>query len=612
MPSTAPNQNPQYNHFINTPDSAVEDMIDGLLLMYPSSLTKIESQNVIIRKDLPKHKKVFLLSGGGSGHEPSHAGWIGDGMLDGAICGGMFASPSVKQILSAIRAVTSVNEKSSNDGGGCLLIVKNYTGDRLNFGMACEMANAEGRSCRMVVVADDCAVPRDKGISGARGVCGTMLVHKAAGAAAMNGSTLDEVVNVAERVAKRMGSLGVSIGSVCLPGQLAGRSASENEEELCMELGIGIHGEAGIEKSVWLSAKDIADKVVSTIADFGYGMGTSSERLKKGDRVALILNNLGATSNFEMAILAKEFVNIVEDKLECVVDRFYVGPFMTSFNMHGISLSILCLDANGEILKYLDAPTTAPAWVKSDNSASQSNRSTNALESLPDSYEDNENDGSSASALSAAAEDTISSDLTNGAIRAACKAILDAESQLTQWDLIVGDGDCGITMKRGATEVLERLDNGSLSKSNAVKLCLDLAEAVSQSMGGTSGILFELFFRKMAAIFIEQCGRGSPVDFGLAFKAGVDAVMFYGGAQAGYRTMLDALIPAADAFDNGIKAAAAAASAGADSTANMEVALAGRSNYLGEDQLRGTPDPGAKAVSIILCAIADEVACASS
>mmetsp|Transcript_353 Transcript_353/g.544 ORF Transcript_353/g.544 Transcript_353/m.544 type:complete len:259 (-) Transcript_353:1720-2496(-) len=218
-------------HFINSPESSVQELVDGLILTYPKTLQKLANHDIILKRDIPANK-VTLLSGGGSGHEPSHAGWIGEGMLDGAILGGMFASPSVKSILAGIRAVTPVG-----DGPGCLLIVKNYTGDRLNFGMACELANAEGRKCKMVVVADDCAVPRNKGATGARGVCGTILVHKVAGAAAQSGASLTEVAELANLVASRIGSLGVSIGGVCIPGQSQGRVEESSSEDCAMELG---------------------------------------------------------------------------------------------------------------------------------------------------------------------------------------------------------------------------------------------------------------------------------------------------------------------------------------------------------------------------------------
>ena len=184
--------------------------------------------------------------------EPAHAGYIGEGMLAGAVLGGIFASPSVHQILAAIRAVTIPD---SPENKGCLLIVKNYTGDRLNFGMACELALAEKRKCQMIVVSDDCAVPRNKGITGSRGVAGTVFVHKVAGAASQRGMSLEEVAELGAYTAGRIGSLGVALNAVTLPG------ATEINDRLTngkMEIGLGIHGEAGIRQCDLMCADDIA------------------------------------------------------------------------------------------------------------------------------------------------------------------------------------------------------------------------------------------------------------------------------------------------------------------------------------------------------------------
>ena len=246
---------PKPKKIINDSSTAVSEFISGLLLQYPNKLVKLQNQDVILDASLQKDR-VHLLSGGGSGHEPSHAGWVGDGMLSGAVCGGMFASPSVNAVLSAIRAV----------GGETLLIVKNYTGDRLNFGMACEKANMEGIPCQMVVVADDVAVPRKKGITGARGVAGTVLVHKVAGAAAAKGYSLEKVVECANLVTSRMGTLGVALDAVTVPG-----AATKNDrlDDHTIEIGLGIHGEAGMRQSPLLTSNEIAKDMITEIQAYG-------------------------------------------------------------------------------------------------------------------------------------------------------------------------------------------------------------------------------------------------------------------------------------------------------------------------------------------------------
>ena len=237
--------------------------------------------------------------------------------------------------------------------------MKNYTGDRLNFGMACELANAEGRRCKMVIVADDCAIPRSKSETGARGVAGTVLVHKVAGAAAAAGKCLEEVAELGNRVASRIGSLGVALEAVTLPGAEKVNTRLEGGK---IEIGLGIHGEAGIRQSPMLSANEISKAMVDTIYDFGYKPANEHviHQIKEGDEVAIVVNNLGGTSNFELSILARGIILYLEDQIGCKVTRSYVGAFMTSFNMHGASLSILCLDEDTEIVQLLDAATDAP------------------------------------------------------------------------------------------------------------------------------------------------------------------------------------------------------------------------------------------------------------
>eukprot|EP00594_Rhizosolenia_setigera_P011745 CAMPEP_0178964306 /NCGR_PEP_ID=MMETSP0789-20121207/15593_1 /TAXON_ID=3005 /ORGANISM="Rhizosolenia setigera, Strain CCMP 1694" /LENGTH=590 /DNA_ID=CAMNT_0020649045 /DNA_START=51 /DNA_END=1823 /DNA_ORIENTATION=+ len=577
---------------INDPSESVSEFIEGLLYQYPNTLQKLENHNVVLANPLVPGAKVHLLSGGGSGHEPAHAGYIGNGMLTGAILGGIFASPAVSSILAAVRSVAPAEQEN----GGCLLIVKNYTGDRLNFGMACEMATAEKRKCRMIVVADDCAVPRNKGVTGARGVAGTVFVHKICGAAAEKGMSLDEIATLGEYAASRIGSLGVALNAVTIPG------ASEANDRLAsdkMEIGLGIHGEAGIRQCDLMSADAIAEEMLSTIQKFGYGPNENIQHVKEGDDVAILVNNLGGLSNFEMSILTRSLVKYLEGSMKCTVKRVYVGSFMTSFDMQGASVSVLCLDDKDEngmnLSSYLDCPTTAPAFEVADVSSIETRPS---LTVLPE---------TTAPAVASAEEGSYPdvavesfSTLATEAITRACNALIDAEPDLTKWDTIAGDGDCGITMKRGATEILSRLKDGKLNTQVPSILFKDLAEGVSASMGGTSGILFELFFRSISTS-MKTCEKVDDSALKAAFVKGIDAVQFYGGAKVGYRTLVDALVPAADALnDGGWESAAESAMSGAKATASITQACAGRSTYLNEETLRDVPDPGAMAVGILM------------
>jgi len=604
--------------FLNDATNAVEEFIAGLLLQYPNHLRKLANHNVLLHSSFavsrddaahPNQSSVSLLSGGGSGHEPSHAGFVGSNMLSGAILGGIFASPAVASILAAIRAVTV---PTADGGKGCLLIVKNYTGDRLNFGMACEMANAEGLAVKMVVVADDCAMERQKGITGARGVAGTVLVHKAAGGAAGAGQELDAVVGVAETVAKGVGSMGVALEAVTIPGadKVNDRLAKTNEKgESMMEIGLGIHGEAGMRQCALMSCDNIAKEMLKAIQEYGREVDSKIEPLyKAGDELLVLVNNLGGTSNFEMSLLARSVVTQLENDAGCKATRVLVGSFMTSFDMQGASVSVMPLIGDlktKDVLTFIDVDTDAPAWAKVDSWTDGAARPSDAeIEEVPGVASTNDESGK------ATLPPVLIANFANVAsvvLRSCCEALIVSEPLLTKYDTIVGDGDCGITMQRGATEISQRLQSGKLRLDHPSQLFADLADAVSASMGGTSGILLELMFRKASTSLLSPTGEGiMSKDLATAFRAGVEAVSLYGGAQEGSRTMLDALFPASAALLVGegsaihIDEAAKAAEKGVEATAAMDNAEAGRSNYLSKEVLMGTPDPGAAAVAIVL------------
>mmetsp|Transcript_275 Transcript_275/g.371 ORF Transcript_275/g.371 Transcript_275/m.371 type:complete len:581 (+) Transcript_275:64-1806(+) len=571
---------------INDPKYAVEEFVHGLLKQFPNNLVKLQNHNVLLKAS--RRSQVQLLSGGGSGHEPSHAGWVGEGMLTGAILGGIFASPSVVAILGAIRCAAGTDKSDA-----VLLIVKNYTGDRLNFGMACEKANLEGIDCQMVVVADDCALERSKGITGARGVAGTVLVHKIAGAAAAIGMSLSEVSDLAKVVCSRMGTMGVALNAVTVPGA---SEVNDRLDESTIEIGLGIHGEAGMKKSPMLTSDEIAKELLSKIES--YGRKTTDEKIipmfNSGDSLCLLVNNLGGSSNFELSILANSAVQVLEVNYGCKVTRLLVGSFMTSFNMHGASLTVLNLtDAPSEVIECLDAATTAPAWIPVDVAGSQTRPSDNEIPEFEEAV------GSFVALNKPELEGSFWGNPEN-LIRKAATALAEAEPILTKYDTIVGDGDCGITMKRGADKVLA----GNIIMDHPVGFFASLADAVSASMGGTSGVLLELMFSKMASRLSRDTKIG-PTELANAFMDGVQAVSLYGGATVGARTMLDALFPAANELlaSGSLKEAAAKARTGANATATMRTASAGRSNYLSESTLDGTPDPGAVAAAIVLEAL---------
>lgn len=327
---------------INDPNQVVEDMLAGMLAAHSNRMKRLPNTNVIVRKEAPIQGKVGLVSGGGSGHEPSHAGYVGKGMLDGAVCGEVFTSPTPDQIFEAIQAVDS--------GNGVLLIIKNYTGDIMNFEMAAEMAEAEGINVAKVVVNDDVAVEDSTYTTGRRGIAGTVFVHKIAGALAEKGATLKEVEAVAKKVVENVRSMGMALTPCTVPA--AGKPGFElGENEI--EIGMGIHGEPGIEKTQIQPADEIAQILLEKILD--------DLKLEENDKVAVMINGLGATPLMELYIMNKKVSEVLKDK-NIYIHETFVGEFMTSLEMAGCSISLLKLD--DQLIELLDAQADTIAFKK--------------------------------------------------------------------------------------------------------------------------------------------------------------------------------------------------------------------------------------------------------
>ncbi|MBL4931856.1 dihydroxyacetone kinase subunit DhaK [Clostridium paridis] len=325
---------------INNPDLVVEDMLKGMVAAHPQYIKKLENADVIVRANLNAYEKVALVSGGGSGHEPAHGGYVGKGMLDAAVAGAVFTSPTPDQVYEAIKATDS--------GKGVLLIIKNYTGDIMNFEMAKEMAEMEGINVNAVVVNDDVAVENSTYTAGRRGIAGTIFVHKIAGAKAETGASLDEVTAVAEKVIANVRSMGMAISSCIVPA--AGKpNFTLGEEE--MEIGMGIHGEPGTHREKIKSSDEIAEHLVNKI------LGDSP--LNKGEEVAVMVNGLASTPLMELYIVNKKVSEILEEK-GIKIHKTFVGEFITSLEMAGFSITILKLDS--ELKELLDATADTPAF----------------------------------------------------------------------------------------------------------------------------------------------------------------------------------------------------------------------------------------------------------
>jgi dihydroxyacetone kinase len=480
-------------NLINSVHAVVDDFITGLLFSNPN-LAQIEGFNAIIQKDIAeiKSKQVTILSGGGSGHEPAHAGFVGDGMLSGAILGNIFASPSVASILAGIRVSAGFH--------GVLLIVKNYTGDRLNFGMAMELAKREGIKCAMVIVDDDCALAKGKGITGGRGVAGTILVHKIVGAAARKGSSLEELVVLGNQVISSLKTMGIALSTCTIPGT---QPSTRLSSPRAIEVGMGIHGEPGKEKTTLPTenaAKWVANTLVSQIIE---SFDASVLSALKKVNVALFVNNLGAVPTIEMGIMIKEIVQSIlsSEKYDFEIVRLYHGPYMTSLDMNGLSITLLLL-ADSEIINLLDSPTTADAWSKMnwifENSLFQQK-----YRIVPYSAPSTTSDVSSVNISNV----VVSKSILEVIIKV-CEIIISNEETLTRFDQICGDGDAGLVLRKGAEKVKEQMSSlvSSTSESNldGVRLLSIIADSISASMGGSSGVLLELCFRAMSNYFTEK------------------------------------------------------------------------------------------------------------
>ena len=326
---------------INQVDDIVSEMLDGMTAAYPQYVKRLEGFEVLVRAKGPS-PKVALVSGGGSGHEPSHGGYVGRGMLDGAVAGAVFTSPTPDQVYEAIKAV--------NGGKGVLLVIKNYTGDVMNFEMAADMARDEGIEVEQVIVADDVAVENSTWTTGRRGIAGTVLVHKIAGAAAESGMNLADVKRVAEKVIANVRSMGMAVNACTVPA--AGKPSFELADDE-IEIGIGIHGEPGTHREKISTVNEIADKLLEKI--FAEGIYSS------GDEAAVLVNGMGGTPLMELFVANKHVKNVLDAK-GIKAAKTIVGNYMTSLDMEGFSITLLKLD--DELKKFLNAPADTPAFVQ--------------------------------------------------------------------------------------------------------------------------------------------------------------------------------------------------------------------------------------------------------
>ncbi|TKS93019.1 Triokinase/FMN cyclase [Collichthys lucidus] len=536
MTRTEMKENPK-KKLINSADNCVDEALCGLVRA-SGALSLLKGHRVVLRSDLGNLRgKVALLSGGGSGHEPAHGGYVGAGMLSAAVAGGVFASPPPASILAAILSLHNAG------ASGVLLIVKNYTGDRLNFGLAAEQARNHGVAVDMVIVAEDCAFDQPSK-AGRRGLCGTIFIHKLAGALAEEGCSLDQIVSKVTEVLKGIGTLGVSLSPCSVPGCLPSFDLPPGD----MELGLGIHGEAGIQRSKVASA----DKVVKTMIDHMTNPDSQSHLpLKSGDSVVVCVNNLGALSCLEMAVVTRAAIICLESR-GVEVARVMSGSFMTSLEMAGVSLTLM--KANQETLR-LFGPL---------------------------------------------------SPLMRQVLGRICSTLLEKQEELNSLDRAAGDGDCGNTHAQAARAIQEWLQDHVVPGCPG-KLLSVLAGLVQEKMGGSSGAVAAGHVseaRADAAAWASAMHAGTQAMKRYGGADTGDRTMLDALCPA-----VDELRKLSAAAPGGqmavLQAAVQKATSGAESTRDL-TARAGRASYIAAERVT-LPDPGAVAVAAILKAVLESL-----
>ncbi|KAH8646877.1 Dak1 domain-containing protein [Xylariales sp. PMI_506] len=572
-------------HFINGVSDPILRALRGKLYHDPQ-LRLIAQEKVIYRQPSPDApNKVLIVAGGGSGHEPAYAGYLGEGMLDIAVAGNVFASPSASQIVAALRGVESP--------AGYLMVVKNYTGDKLNFGLAAEKAKASGKKVKVVFVGEDVSV-EDNPLVGQRGLAGVVMVLKIAGAMAAAGASLDEMAEAAQRVADRMATAAVSLDRCSVPG----RSQQESLPYEDIEYGMGIHNEPGVKRENLGSLEETVRKVTEMITS----RRSTGWQPVPGQDVTLVVNNLGGLSVLEQDIVAEEVIRQLRQK-GLKIARLMVGTFLTSLDGPGFSVTIM--ESDEQTCKLLDMATSAPAWphqISKPAEAPDAQLVASISEPIDASHNTTtDNDGYA-----------VARSVLTRIIDSINVATVEDEPLITKYDMIAGDGDCGETLLSGVKELKEVFAKTDYETMTLDKVFHLAATASENGMGGTSGAIYAIFLNAVSSSISDILSAGdenlnlnAPAILKRALGSALQELCRYTRAREGHRTLMDALIPFVGAFGaegNDLKAAYECAKKGAEATGQME-AVMGRASYVSKDVLAEqgvVPDPGALGVVSVL------------
>ncbi|CCU99418.1 unnamed protein product [Malassezia sympodialis ATCC 42132] len=562
--------------------------------------------------------KVAILAGGGGGHEPTFSGLVGRGLVTAAVSGDIFASPSAAQICSGVDLI--------NSDKGLVVVVLNYTGDCLNFGLASEKARAafsgagKGQEVEMVIVGDDVSVGRSKGgLVGRRGLTGAPFVVKALGAASEKGWDVKSIGNLGRSMVKNFVTVGSSLDHCHVPG----RATSDEERGAlgpkAVEIGMGIHNESGVKHiENKPSGPDLIKEMLSLLLN-----KDDKERafvsFEKDDDPVLIINNLGGMSNVELSAIVAEVVDQLKKDWELSPVRVYCGTYVTSLNAPGFNISLMkhkevSKDIGSNVLELIDAPTDATGW-----SGVSQGWSDKAILKTPDEHlkesekrlEEKRNTGHAVSGSlvsgksASAGPKNGNPDKAKEALSSLCRAVIDVEPTLTKYDTVVGDGDAGETLRHCAEAILKAVEGNKIQCDRATAMVLGMTEVLESNMGGTSGAIYAIFLTGLVQGLVKSTENtdeeATVKHWGSAAVHALESLGHYTPARPGDRTLVDALDPFCRTLqkesDSGksdkdaLASAVKAAKEGAEHTRDLTARL-GRATYVGETSEK-VPDPGA-------------------
>ncbi|KAJ6012648.1 dihydroxyacetone kinase [Penicillium canescens] len=594
--------------FIHEPFKLVKEWNRAQLYLQPG-LQLDEKFSVLYKRGLGHADRVTVISGGGSGHEPAHSGYLGTGMLDVTVSGSIFASPNVRHIYRALEVAASSK--------GSILVVKNYTGDKLNFALAAEKFKAAtGKDVRMVVVADDVSVGRSRGkFVGRRGLAGTVLVHKVVGAAAQRDLSIDEIICICDVLTGCMGTIGTSLTPCFVPGHYSSGPIFDR-----IELGVGIHNEPAI---CHLTAETTTEDLICEMLDFILNPGKPEHAYmppgsdKAGRRLVLLLNNLGGISTIEMGAVTSLVISQLGINYNIIPYRVYAGTFLSALDGRGFSITLLSLDSSEEattILSLLDDHTSATGWPCSISSEQWTQESLMS----------HSVNGHSINGQMEKVSDTYSQEIPcnketfTRIVQCIFDEVKKEEPTITRYDTVLGDGDCGTTLLAGAMALKKGIETETVSNSSLSRGMVALADIVTEAMGGTSGAIYGIFLSAFAAALNRSYNEDCDVNGNCFARAATDALVVlknFTGARVGDRTLMDSLIPFVVEFElaskeldtvNALKRAIEEATAGCENTRFLESKF-GRSTYVDSHVVEGTsgtaahiPDPGACGIVAVL------------